>query len=158
MKIKYEFATETIEVEVSEEMYALHMELDRVEYNNNHRETRRHVSLDTGLEHSDWLRSYDFDVYQQVAAEEDAARIRAAIDDLSESQKDLIQKIFDEGMSIKDYAAFCGVKPSAISHRIGTIRNNLKEILKKKREFPAIPIMSLTGNFILFITTTAFLS
>ena len=86
------------------------------------------------------------------------ARIRAAIDALSESQKDLIQKIFDEGMSIKDYAAFCGVKPSAISHRIGTIRNNLKEILKKKREFPAIPIMSLTGNFILFITTTAFLS
>lgn len=62
MKIKYEFATETIEVEVSEEMYALHMELDRVEYNNNHRETRRHVSLDTGLEHSDWLRSYDSDV------------------------------------------------------------------------------------------------
>ena len=40
-KVKLEFATETIEVEVSAEMYALHMELDRVEYNNNHRETRR---------------------------------------------------------------------------------------------------------------------
>ena len=51
MKIKYEFATETVEVEVSAEMYALHMELNRVEYNNNHRETRRYVSLDTGLEH-----------------------------------------------------------------------------------------------------------
>lgn len=76
------------------------------------------------------LRSYDSDVYQQIAAEEDAANIRAAIDALSDSQKDLIQKIFDEGMSIKDYAALCGVKPSAISHRIRTIRNNLKEILK----------------------------
>lgn len=53
MKIKYEFATETVEVDVSAEMYALHMELNRVEYNNNHRETRRHVSLDTGLEHSE---------------------------------------------------------------------------------------------------------
>lgn len=31
MKIKYEFATETVEVEVSAEMYALHMELNRVE-------------------------------------------------------------------------------------------------------------------------------
>lgn len=111
-------------------MYALHMELNRVEYNNNHRETRRHISLDTGLEHSEWLRSYDSDVYQQIAAEEDAANIRAAIDALSDSQKDLIQKIFDEGMSIKDYAEACGVKPSAISHRIRTIRNNLKEILK----------------------------
>lgn len=108
MKIKYEFATETVEVEVSAEMYALHMELNRVEYNNNHRETRRHVSLDTGLEHSEWLRSYDSDVYQQIAAEEDAANIRAAIDALSDSQKDLIQKIFDEGMSIKDYAEVCG--------------------------------------------------
>lgn len=112
------------------ESYALHMELNRVEYNNNHRETRRHISLDTGLEHSEWLRSYDSDVYQQIAAEEDAANIRAAIDALSDSQKDLIQKIFDEGMSIKDYAEACGVKPSAISHRIRTIRNNLKEILK----------------------------
>ena len=130
MKIKYEFATETVEVEVSAEMYALHMELNRVEYNNNHRETRRHISLDTGLEHSEWLRSYDSDVYQQIAAEEDAANIRAAIDALSDSQKDLIQKIFDEGMSIKGYAEACGVKPSAISHRIRTIRNNLKEILK----------------------------
>ena len=129
-KVKLEFATETIEVEVSAEMYALHMELDRVEYNNNHRETRRHVSLDTCLEHSDWLRSYDSDVYQQIAAEEDAARIRAAIDALSDSQKDLIQKIFDEVMSIKDYAEECGVKPSAISHRIRTIRKLLKEILK----------------------------
>ena len=129
-KVKLEFATETIEVEVSAEMYALHMELDRVEYNNNHRETRRHVSLDTCLEHSDWLRSYDSDVYQQIAAEEDAARIRAAIDALSDSQKDLIQKIFDEGMSIKDYAEECGVKPSAISHRLRTIRKLLKEILK----------------------------
>lgn len=74
--------------------------------------------------------AHDSDVYQQIAAEEDAANIRAAIDALSDSQKDLIQKIFDEGMSIKDYAEACGVKPSAISHRIRTIRNNLKEILK----------------------------
>ena len=52
MKIRYEFATGTVEVEVSAEMAALHMELDRIEYNNNHKETRRHVSLDTGIEHS----------------------------------------------------------------------------------------------------------
>ncbi|MCI7619944.1 MAG: hypothetical protein MST07_11170 [Firmicutes bacterium] len=53
-----------------------------------------------------------------------------AIDALSASQKDLIRKIFDEGMSIKDYAAVCGVEPTAISHRIETIRKNLNAILK----------------------------
>ena len=31
MKIRYEFVTETVEVEVSAEMADLHMELDRIE-------------------------------------------------------------------------------------------------------------------------------
>lgn len=46
MKIKYEFATETVEVEVSEEPGTAIVDLDRREYNINHKETRRHCSLD----------------------------------------------------------------------------------------------------------------
>ena len=46
MKIKYEFATETVEVEVSEELGTVIVDLDRREYNINHKETRRHCSLD----------------------------------------------------------------------------------------------------------------
>ena len=45
MKIKYEFATETVEIEVSEEWANILIDLDRQEYNN-HKETRRHCSLD----------------------------------------------------------------------------------------------------------------
>ena len=41
MKIRYEFVTGTVEVEVSAEMAALHMELDRIEYNNNHKESNQ---------------------------------------------------------------------------------------------------------------------
>lgn len=40
MKIKYEFVTGTTEVEVSEEWGSVFIDLDREEYNNNHRETR----------------------------------------------------------------------------------------------------------------------
>ena len=46
MKIKYEFANETVEVEVSEEWGSIVVDLDRQEYNANHRETRRHCSLE----------------------------------------------------------------------------------------------------------------
>lgn len=46
MKIKYQFATETIEVEVTDDWGNLVIDLDRLEYNNDHKETRRHVSYD----------------------------------------------------------------------------------------------------------------
>lgn len=130
MKIKYEFVTETVEVEVSAEMYALNLELDRAEYNNNHKETRRHVSLNTGMDHSDWLCCLETDACYQCEAMERASEIKAAVKKLTPDQQHLIQKIFIEGMSIKDYAASCGVKPSAISHRISTIRKSLKKKLK----------------------------
>ena len=46
MKIKYQFATETVEIEVSDDWGNLVIDLDRQEYNNDHKETRRHYSLD----------------------------------------------------------------------------------------------------------------
>ena len=46
MKIKYEFVTgETVEVEVDDSIGKVMVELDRIEYNNDHKETRRHCSL-----------------------------------------------------------------------------------------------------------------
>lgn len=36
MKIKYQFATETVEIEVSENWGNVIVDLDRQEYNNNH--------------------------------------------------------------------------------------------------------------------------
>lgn len=44
MKIKYKFATETVEIEVADDWGNLVIDLDRQEYNNDHAETRRHVS------------------------------------------------------------------------------------------------------------------
>ena len=42
MKIKYEFANEAVEIEVEEKWATIVLDLDREEYNGNHRETRRH--------------------------------------------------------------------------------------------------------------------
>ena len=46
MKIKYEFVTgEISEVEVEDSLGELLVDMDRLEYNVNHKETRRHVLL-----------------------------------------------------------------------------------------------------------------
>ena len=49
MKIKYQFATETVEIEVADDWGNLVIDLNRQEYNIDHKETRRHISLDAAL-------------------------------------------------------------------------------------------------------------
>lgn len=46
MKIKYEFATETVEIEVTDAWGATIVDLERQEYNIDNKETRRHCSMD----------------------------------------------------------------------------------------------------------------
>ena len=51
MKVRYEFVNgEISEIEVDDNLGELLVDFDRQEYNNNHRETRRHTSLD-GMEY-----------------------------------------------------------------------------------------------------------
>ena len=46
MKIQYKFANESVEIEVSDEWGEILIDLDRQEYNNDHKETRRHYHLE----------------------------------------------------------------------------------------------------------------
>ena len=68
MKYKYEFANENKTIEISEEWISVLEELDRLEYNNNHAETRRHVSLDDG-EDGEWLSTERGEVYIRCAGQ-----------------------------------------------------------------------------------------
>ena len=45
MKIQYKFATETVTIEVDDRWGELLVDLNRQEYNNDHKETRRHSSI-----------------------------------------------------------------------------------------------------------------
>ena len=70
MKIKYEFANEVIEIEVSDEWGMVILEMDRLDYNNDKKETRRHLSLDTGFDQGSWLMSDEHDPEQGRAADD----------------------------------------------------------------------------------------
>ena len=89
MKIKYEFANETVEIEVDEQWGSVLIDLDRQEYNNNQTETRRHCSLDAINLDENWLPS-DENTELSVLQRLDNQRLYAAIAQLNPGQQSLI--------------------------------------------------------------------
>ena len=55
--------------------------------------------------------------------------LREAVRTLKPAQQRLVQAVYYDGVSVKDYAAREGVDPSAITHRLRTIKNKLKKLL-----------------------------
>ena len=128
MKIKYQFATETVEVEVSEELGNIIVDLDRQEYNNHHKETRRHCSLDA-FNLDDALFPSEEDIEAEVVAKDQYNRLYAAIALLEPQQKELVRQVFFEDRKIVDIAAEEGVSEAAIRNRLKKITQRLKKIL-----------------------------
>ena len=130
MKITYKFVTgEVAEVEVSEEIGAVIVDLDRQEYNNDHKETRRHYSLEGKVYEGMDYAVEDSDLEALFAGPTDEERLHAAIRQLSPDQKEMVRAIYFENMSVNDYAARMGVTQSAISHRLQTVKKKLKKFL-----------------------------
>lgn len=130
MKIKYEFVTGATEVEVSEEWGSVLIDLDREEYNNNHRETRRHCSLDNYIYEGMDFAAEDNALTELLGRDYQEDELYEAISKLKPQQQELIHKIFFEGYTANEYAAMCGVGKSAISRRISRIKNYLKKFLQ----------------------------
>jgi RNA polymerase sigma-70 factor (ECF subfamily) len=129
MKITYEFVTGEISgVEVDERLGGMLLDLDRQQYNNDQKETRRHVSLD-GMDYEGELFASAEDTEGEAVRREDMARLFFAMETLSPSQRELVEKVYFEGRKITDIAAEEGVDKSAVSHRLGRIHKKLKKIL-----------------------------
>ena len=131
MKIKYEFANEAIEIEVEEKWATIVLDLDREEYNDNHRETRRHCSLDA-LNLDDGLLPSDMDVFEAVADAEGKRNLYQAIEKLSPQQKELIGRIYFQGEHPADIARELGVSKTAIHNRLQRIFCQLQKNLPER--------------------------
>ena len=128
MKIKYEFATETVEVEVSEVLGTVIVALDRREYNINHKETRRHCSLDA-FNLDDTLFPSDENVEAETETKDQYHRLYDAIALLEPQQKELVRQVFFNERKIEDIASEEGVSEAAIRNRLKKIIQRLKKIL-----------------------------
>lgn len=132
MEYTYKFSDEENTIEIESEWKDILSELDKVEFNHNRAETRRHEVLDISNEYSSWLKSIDKSLENFMSDENDLSieeRLHIAISKLKPKQRDLIISIYFKHISVNDYAAKEGVDQSAISHRLQTARNNLKKFL-----------------------------
>ena len=130
VKIMYRFADGHVEeLKVEKEVAETLRELDRQEYNNNHRETRRHVTFDSTEEKS-WLAVDDQRLSRLLDGPPDEIRLRVAINQLEQHHRDLIIAIFYRGIKIVEYARLSGVSQSAISQQLGIAIKKLKKLLE----------------------------
>ena len=128
---QYKFTDEVITVEISDEWASVLSELDREEYNNDHAETRRHVSLDDG-EDGEWLSTAKKgEPLIRVAGKNfspDDRRFRKGRKALSKKQMELYESVYDRGDSIGEYAADNSVDPSTASKRNSAVIEKFKKI------------------------------
>ena len=129
MKIQYKFASETIEIEVSDEWSEILIDLDRQEYNNDHKETRRHYHLEGCAYEGD-----DFAVEDPAFArllEDDGllAKLPSAVTSLLPRQRRLINQVFVEKKTYVAIAREDGVDESAVRKAVGRALKKLEKLL-----------------------------
>ena len=127
---RYHFSNgETISIEIPDNWGEILIDLNRLEYNNDHKETRRHYSLEGKVYEGMDYAVEDPGLEALFAGPTDEERLRAAIQKLDPDQQAMIRAIYFEGVSVNDYAARMGVTQSAISHRLQTVKKKLKKLL-----------------------------
>lgn len=127
--IKYTFADgTTIEIEVTDEFYALHLHLLQMEKRNHWKETRRHISLNHLNELGVDFEDGNADPLSALIRQENDERIHKAIAGLSDKQRELVEKVFYEDMSLREIAKQTGLSHQALSQQLATIYKKIKKL------------------------------
>ena len=129
MKITYEFVTgEISEAEVDERLGGMLLDLDRQQENNDQKETRRHFSLD-GMDYEGELFASAEDTEGEAVRREDMARLYSAMEALSPSQRELVEKVYFEERKITDIAREEGVSKQSVHERVQRALKKLEKNL-----------------------------
>ena len=129
--IIYKFVDGTTNaVEVTEDIYLIHLELLQQEKRNHWKETRRHTSLyyftDMGIDFEDKR----IDLFAEIVRKENAERVHKALLTLSDKRRDLVRKFYYEEMTMRQIASQESVSHTIISQRMKTIRKCLQKQLR----------------------------
>ena len=129
--IQYKFNDGSIsEINVTDELYALHLELLQEEKRNHWKETRRHISLDYLIEQgADIADHRDGDPLSALIEKTDDEKLKNALSYLSDKQRSLIEKVFYNDLSLREIARQTDVSHQALSQQLATIYKKLKKLL-----------------------------
>lgn len=125
MKIKYQFATETVEIEVDDDWGCLVIDMDRQEYNNNHKETRRHVSLDAALYEGEAFADEGADLEKYA----DRIDLQLAISTLTEHQQRIIKGHYFEGLTYVELSKELGITEACVRKAADRALKQLRKII-----------------------------
>jgi len=137
----YEFETTNERVEITEEMIeetegiepwlwlVISKGEERLEYNNNQTETRRHHSYSDQNDKFDTLMAEE-DLLDKVLANLEKEALREAIRTLEPKQQELVMDIYFRGLSMADVARRDGVHKSSVTKRMNRIIERLGGKLK----------------------------
>ena len=129
-KIIYKFSDGSIsEIEVSDELYALHLQLLQEEKRNFWKETRRHISLNYLNELGVDFEDSQAEVLSTLIRKEDDEKLHKAIAALLPEQQSLVKKVFFEEKTITEIAKAENVGKSAIANRLTRIYIKLEKFL-----------------------------
>lgn len=129
MKIRYEFATETVEIEVDDNWGSLVVDLDRQEYNNNHTETRRHYSLDALIYEGESYGAEDPSIQRLVENQD----LHEAIASLTPNQQQIIVDHFFYGLTYTEIAQRTGKTVQAVNNAAERAKKQIKKIISEPR-------------------------
>lgn len=129
--IQYKFNDGTTkEISITDELYALHLELLQEEKRNHWKETRRHISLDYLMEQGADIADHDSgDPLSALIEKTNDERIKTALSYLSDKQRSLIEKVFYNDLSLREIARQTGISHQALSQQLATIYKKLKKFL-----------------------------
>ncbi len=130
MKIEYKFVTGSVEIEVADNWGTLLLDLDREEYNNDHKETRRHYHLEACDYEGEDFAVEDFGFDAILDRDEAKKRVAAALPCLTNSQRNLIHALYFKNIPPKEYAKRQGISDAAISKMKTAALKKMKKILQ----------------------------
>ena len=138
----YEFEATNERLEITEEMITetegvepwlwlvISKGEERLEYNNNQTESRRHHSYSDQNDKYDTLMTEE-DALDRVLANLEKESVRKAIQALEPQQQELVMDIYFRGLSMADVARRDGVHKSSVTKRMNRIIDQLSKKLKK---------------------------
>ena len=134
VKITYRFADGHVEdLEVEPEVADALKELDRQEYNNTQKESRRHVLL-SGMEYEGGtLIDLGLDTEQIVIGKIGADKFWAAFRKLKSRQQELLFSLYlsDRPIAPAEYAKRHGLREESVWQNVWRAKNSLKKLLEK---------------------------
>ena len=113
---------------MDERLGGMLLDLDRQQDNNDQKETRRHFSLD-GMDYEGEQFASAEDTEREAVRREDMARLYSAMEVLSPSQRELVEKVYFEERKITDIAREEGVSKQSVHERVQRALKKLEKNL-----------------------------